>query len=109
MYIKSPSKLEVDVQGMAVTVKYFAMVREITHKRDDALPLEEGATVKKALNRLSEIYGDEFRSRIYTPEEGLKGGLMLLVNGEAVDRGALDARSLKDGDVIVIMPPVGGG
>jgi len=94
---------------MMVKAKYFAAVRDITGRRDEELALEDEATLQNALTKLSDIYGDKFRSSIYTPEEGLREDIMLLVNGEAVSRDALQKTRLKDGDVIVIMPPVGGG
>jgi MoaD family protein len=94
---------------MKVTVKYFAMIRELTHRREDSLELGEGASIQTVLSRLCDIYGEDFRLNICAKDGSLKNGVILLLNGEAVNRGNLKSRKVKDGDIAAIMPPVGGG
>ncbi len=94
---------------MKVTVKYFAMIRELTHRREDSLELGEGASIQTVLSRLCDIYGEDFRRDICAKDGSLKKGVILLLNGEAVNRGNLKSRKVKDGDIAAIMPPVGGG
>lgn len=95
--------------GLRVQFKYFAMVREITGKKDESITLPKGAVAKDALRALSENYGEKFTSYTLTEKGELRGELTLLINGEAIESSALDRVELKDGDVLIIMPPVGGG
>jgi len=68
------------------------------------------ATVEKVLRRLSEIYGQDFVEYIFDGRTGeTQSYLLLLVNGRSITvLDGLETR-LVDGDVLAILPPVGGG
>ncbi len=94
---------------MKVTVKYFAMIREITHKAQEAVDINEGASLELLLYMLSYKYGKQFELKVYSKEKSLNGALILLVNGNAIKREELKNKMLADGDTIAILPPIGGG
>ena len=62
------------------------------------------------LKRLSEIYGKDFVEYVFDGKTGeIQSYLLLLVNGRSITvLGGLETR-LIDGDVLAILPPVGGG
>ncbi|MFQ6134440.1 MAG: MoaD/ThiS family protein [Nitrososphaerales archaeon] len=95
--------------AMKVTVKYFAMIRDMTQKKQDVLDFGEETSVQTMLSRLCDMYGEEFKQSVCTAEGSLKEGLILLLNGEAVNREEFRTKMLKEGDMAAIMPPVGGG
>ena len=97
---------------MQVKVRFFTSLREIVGKKEEALsyPAGEKVTVDKVLKTLAEKYGNPFTEYVYNGKTAQpKGFLQFLVNGNSTT--TLDglATELKDGDVLAVLPPVGGG
>ena len=97
---------------MNVSVRFFASLRELVGKKVECVEFKdsEEATVEKVLKRLSEIYGKGFVEYVFDGRTGeIQGYLLLLVNGRSIT--VLDGVKTKflDGDVLAILPPVGGG
>jgi molybdopterin synthase sulfur carrier subunit len=95
---------------MKVKVKFFALVRELTGKRDELVDLEDQATVRTLLAKLMDEYGVKFREYLLDPvSKEPKGYLQFLMDGRniALMQG-LDT-ALKEGSSLAILPPVGGG
>jgi len=97
---------------LRVSVRFFASLRELVGKKVEILEFSDSAevTVEKGLKRLAEFYGKDFVEYVFSEKAGeIKSYLTLLVNGRstAVLNG-LETR-LTDGDVLAILPPVGGG
>jgi molybdopterin synthase sulfur carrier subunit len=93
-------------------VRFFASLRELVGKKAESLEFQdsEEATVEKVLRRLSEIYGKDFVEYVFDRKTGeIQSYLLLLVNGRSITTvDGLETRFL-DGDVLAILPPVGGG
>ena len=96
---------------MSVKVRFFTSLREIVNKKEEALRLtEQEATVAKVLETLSEKYGSKFREYVFDQKKGKpRGYLQFLVNGNSVETQNGLETQLRDGDVLAILPPVGGG
>lgn len=81
---------------MTITVRLFALLRELYGAKEATLVLPEGATVAEALSALfpeAQRQGRFPRSLLF-----------------AVNRGYVSAAHvLKDGDELVFVPPVSGG
>lgn len=80
---------------MHITVKLFALGRDLVGKNELALSLPDGATVQTALDFLNREY-PKFRKLT---------AFMVAVNMEYAERTA----KLQDGDELAIIPPVSGG
>ena len=97
---------------MQVSVRFFTMLREITGKREETLkfPNSKPATVNTVLKQLVKEYGKDFNRYVYDAKTGeAKSFLQFLVNGRSIaPPKGLDTK-LTDGDVLAIIPPVGGG
>lgn len=95
---------------MKITVKFFALVRELTGKRDETVYLDDQATVRTLLDKLVEEYGTKFRDYLFDPtSREPRGHIQFLIDGRNVAlMGGLDT-VLKDGSSFAILPPVGGG
>ena len=95
-----------------VSVRFFTSLREIVNKRQETLsfPEDEKVTVDTVLKALAKRYGRAFVDYVYDGKTGqAKGFLQFLVNGASTSTlDGLDT-ALKDGDVLAILPPVGGG
>jgi len=97
---------------LQVSVRFFTRLREITRKREETLKFPEGekATVDKVLRTLATQYGKEFVEYVYDNKSGeVKGFLQFLVNGKSATVLSGLQTELGDGDVLAILPPVGGG
>jgi MoaD family protein len=88
------------------------MLREITGKREETLkfPNTRPPTINTILKQLIKEYGKDFNEYVYDSRTGeVKSFLQFLVNGRSVaEPKGLDT-TLSDGDVLAIIPPVGGG
>ncbi|MBS7658799.1 MoaD/ThiS family protein [Candidatus Bathyarchaeota archaeon] len=93
---------------MKVKVKYFAIFREITNKRDEELELQEGATVKDLLKILSDKYGKKFKDLVFNGEIVSDRVLMLVDGVNIYSLNNLETK-LNENSTFVILPPVGGG
>jgi MoaD family protein len=95
-----------------VKVRFFTNLREIANSREVTLSFDNRSKVKvdMVLKTLSKKYGKPFKDYVY---EGKlmkpKNFLQFLVNGTST--AILDGleTELETGDVLAILPPVGGG
>jgi len=94
---------------LEVELRYYAMVRDAAGKRSETLSLPGGATVMDLVNHLIGLYGDRFRGYVFDDEGMLIDYLMFSVN--EVDVRSLEGFDtvLRDGDRVLVMPPIGGG
>ncbi len=97
---------------MIVSVRFFTSLREIVGKKEETLKFPEGkkVTVQVVVESLRKRYGESFTKYVYDPKSGdMRSFLQFLVNGKsAITLNGLETE-LKDGDVLAILPPVGGG
>ena len=97
---------------MQVSVRFFTSLREIVDKKEETLKFPEGekVTVEVVLKMLSQRYGKHFVEYVYDGETGeVRGFLQFLINGKsAATPNGLETK-LEDGDILAILPPVGGG
>ncbi len=80
---------------MNVTVKFFALGRELAGRSEVALELPEAATVQALIDQLKSAH----------PRFAQLNSYLVAVNMEYADLGA----PLHDGDEVAIIPPVSGG
>jgi MoaD family protein len=97
---------------LQVSVRFFTALREMTGKREENLKFKdkEAATIKAVLDILSKRYGKNFVEYVFDRKTGeVKGFLQFLVNGRGTAASNVLSMRLSDGDVLAIIPPVGGG
>lgn len=96
---------------LQVSARFFTTLREITGKREQTLTFTgKTATVGTILKMLATEYGKDLTEYVYDTKTGeLKSFLQFLINGRSITTpNPLEAK-LEDGDVLAIIPPVGGG
>ena len=97
---------------MKVSVRYFTSLREILNNKEETLefPDEEKVTLDKVLETLSQTHGKKFIDYVYNGKtREVKGFLQFLINGKSASTLNGLQTELNDGDVLAILPPVGGG
>ncbi|MEM3606990.1 MAG: ubiquitin-like small modifier protein 1 [Candidatus Bathyarchaeia archaeon] len=88
-------------------VKYFAIFRELTNKREEEIEVKEGATVKDLLEALAEKYGKKFKDIVFNG--AVSDRLIMLLDGVNIYSLNNLETKLNENNVFVILPPVGGG
>ncbi|MCX8201877.1 MAG: MoaD family protein [Candidatus Caldarchaeum sp.] len=92
---------------MKVSTRYFAVIRERLGKSLEEFELPDGSTVADFLAAFRKKYSDKVGDLFEA--SGLRAGFAVALNGENIDPRTWREVSLKDGDVVVILPPIAGG
>lgn len=87
-------------------VKFFAYIRDYTNCKETKLAYE--GTVEELLIKLSDIYGERFRSKVFNKNE-LSKEIIILVNGRHIVHLDGIKTKLESDDIISIFPVVAGG
>lgn len=95
-------------QTIRIRLLYFAALRDIAGKREEALVLPKGATLKDALKELKRIYGEGFTESI-SDDRGGRGAFQILVDGERIHPPHDLDLKLTEGSTVAFIPPVVGG
>ncbi|HVP22390.1 MAG TPA: MoaD family protein [Conexivisphaerales archaeon] len=91
-----------------VTLRYFASVREALEMPEETASVE-GEKVADVLAWLVAHHGRELIPLVFDTKRELREEFRLLHNGSLVPRADAKKVRVKDGDEIVLMPPVAGG
>ncbi len=94
---------------IAITVKYLALVKEMTHRSVDIIMIPEGSAVSHLIDHIAESYGIQMRSNLLDDEAKSQNIFSLIINGEMLDRSKFDTKILNDKDEVAIIPPIAGG
>jgi len=91
---------------MNVKIRPWGVFQEIVGERELSMDVPENFTVIDLLDRLANNYGKKFGDELFQPSsKSIKPYVKILHNGHGAK---LDSK-LRDGDVVAIFPPVGGG
>jgi molybdopterin synthase sulfur carrier subunit len=94
---------------MNIKIKFFTSLREITGKKTISLQLKNMISVEELISLLVKRYGKKFKEYVYTNQGNIQDFLSFLINGKNINNLQSFSTLLKDGDVVAILPPVGGG
>lgn len=93
---------------MRIQVKFLATIRGITGEPSTELLCNPRDTAGTLMRKLVNKYGQKFE-QVTLEGTNLKPEIKIIINGRDIDYlNGLDTQ-LKDGDVIVIIPPIAGG
>jgi len=96
--------------ALNVKVKFLGVFRRFSGRNQVLVKLEEPATVRKAIEKLTEAFSSEFKRALVDPElEDPRPNALILVNGKEISvlRGL--ETDVEDGDEIVLVPVSHGG
>lgn len=92
---------------MKIQTKYFAFMRERLGKSSEEFELPERSTISDFIQAFRTKYGSKVED--FFSGAGLRLGFTVALNGENVDVKSWESTFLKEGDVVVIIPPIAGG
>lgn len=97
---------------MQISVRFFTALREITGKKEETLKFKDDqpVTITLVLDVLAKRYGKDFFEYVFDRRGGqVRSFLQFLVNGRSASTFDGLETKLADGEVLAIIPPVGGG
>lgn len=89
-----------------VKVLLHAMFKEIAGTREITQDLNSDTTLRTVLDELARKYGEDFKQVVDSKTGQISLDTLVMLNGQSVKKTDLQ---LKDGDVIMISVPIGGG
>lgn len=92
-----------------VKVKGFSVVRDVFGAGVVELEVGPPETVQAALAALLAKFGDPLKKVLVEPDTGEITPLLLVLNGEAISSTLDVDRSVKTGDELTLIFPIGGG
>jgi molybdopterin synthase sulfur carrier subunit len=97
-----------ETAALKVQVKFLATIRGSAGEPSTELLCAPHDTARTLMRGLIKKYGQKFEEDTLEGVD-LKSGIKIIINGRDIDYlNGLDTQ-IKDGDVIVIIPPVAGG
>ena len=95
---------------LRIKIRYFTTLYELAESAEE-LEIKERGTLSDLIRKVTLKYGKEARNYLY--EKGEKGNvdpsIYFLINGMNARTLAGLNTELKDGDIVAIIPPIGGG
>ena len=95
---------------MKITLHTILGLKQVVGQRLMEIDLPHGATVEDFLTYMKEKWGDKLSARLFDPDSGaVLPYVRIMVNGQAIQFLEGMETPLKEGDEILILPPVSGG
>jgi MoaD family protein len=90
---------------LRVRTLYFARLRELTGREAEELDVPEGSRCIDVVRAIAERYGEDLRRYLFDESGSLRRSLAIALNGERASPEA----EVKEGDTVVVIPPISGG
>ena len=95
---------------MKITLHTILGLKQVVGQRLTEVDLPQGATVEDFLTYVRERWGDKLSARLLDLDSGaVLPYVRIMVNGQTIDYLEGVETPLKEGDEILILPPVSGG
>ena len=95
---------------MRVTLHTILGIKDVVGQRLTEIELPHGSTVEGCLTYMRERWGDELSTRLFHPDsDAVLPYVQIMVNGQTINFLKGMETPLKDGDEVLILPPVSGG
>ena len=93
-----------------ITLHTILELREVIGQRLTEIDLPDGSTVEDLLTYMREKWGDKLSTHLFDPDSGaVLPYVRIMVNGQTIQFLEGMETPLKEGDEVLILPPVSGG
>jgi molybdopterin synthase sulfur carrier subunit len=90
---------------LKVRTLYFARLRELTGKEAEELDVPEGSRCIDVVRAIAERYGEDLCRYLFDESGSLRRSFAIALNGERAPPEA----EVREGDTVVVIPPISGG
>jgi sulfur-carrier protein len=95
---------------MKVRIHAILTFKEILGAREIDISLAEGALLRDLLSRMVDVWGDRLSPHLFQPgTDQLLSSVTLMVNGRSMQFLNGIETELREGDEVLLLPPVAGG
>jgi sulfur-carrier protein len=95
---------------MKITLHTILGIKDVIGQRLTVIEIPQGSTIENFLAYMRERWGDGLSTRLFHPESGaVLPYVRIMVNGQTIEFLEGMQTPLKDGDEVLILPPVSGG
>lgn len=95
---------------MKIKVRYFTTLRELSGTKEEELEIEDGSSLAQLIEKVSLKYGGEAFNYLHDKTTGrIDSSIKFLVNGMDLRRLQGFETRLKEGDIVAVIPAIGGG
>lgn len=95
---------------MKVKVRYFTTLRELAGAGEEELEMKAGSILADLIEEVVLNYGEEAFNYLHVRTTGkIDPSIQFLINGVSAQSLHGLKTELKEGDIVAIIPPVGGG
>lgn len=94
---------------MRVKVKYFTTLRELAESAEEEIEIEDGGTLGDLIEEVTSKFGKKARNLLRLYHKEVDPSIYFLINGANARTLYGVNTKLKDGDIVAIIPPIGGG
>jgi len=101
----------VSAKVLRARVRYFTTLRELAGSSEEELEIEDGGDLGDLIREIALKYGKEARDYLYIKGRGeeVDPSVYFLINGISARMLSGLNTQLKHGDIVAIIPPIGGG
>jgi MoaD family protein len=90
---------------LRVRTLYFARLRELTGREAEEFDVPEGSRCIDVVRAIAERYGEDLRRYLFDESGSLRRSFAIALNGER----ATPEAEVREGDTVVVIPPISGG
>jgi MoaD family protein len=90
---------------LRVRTLYFARLRELTGREAEEFDVPEGSRCIDVVRAIAERYGEDLRRYLFDESGSLRRSFAIALNGERASPEA----EVREGDTVVVIPPISGG
>ena len=95
---------------MKVTLHTILGIKDVIGQRLTKIELPQGSTIEDFLTYMRKRWGDELSTRLFHPDsDDVLPYVQIMVNGQTITFLEGMETPLKEGDEVLILPPVSGG
>ncbi|MBM4000542.1 MAG: MoaD/ThiS family protein [Planctomycetes bacterium] len=94
---------------MKVRVEYMGPLRTAADCSGELMEINDGSSIAELVARIAARGGADAARHLLSPDGSMIPSLLIAVNGTAAPLAAAHHDILRDGDTVLLMPPIAGG